>query len=85
VVVLKADVVEVTDDLFGSSVLLDLASGIETNHVRSIDLSSNFENLFETVLLDCLFTLVGESDDEVNSRVSVVFLVILCRANSKPN
>lgn len=38
VVVFETNVVEVVDDVFRSSILLDLASGIETNHVRSVDL-----------------------------------------------
>jgi hypothetical protein len=77
VVVVETKVVEVVEDLLGSGVLLDLASGIKADHVGGVELARHLERLLESVPLDRLLTLVGEGDDEVDGRVGVVLLVVL--------
>lgn len=76
-IVLETDIVEIADDLFGRGVLLDLTGGIETDHVTRVDFAGDFEHLFKTVLFNRFFAFVGESNDEVNSSVSVVLFVVL--------
>lgn len=77
VIVFETNIVEVANDLLGGSVLLDLAGGIETNHVTRVDLAGDFEDLFKSILFDRFFTFVGESNDEMYGRVSMVFFVVL--------
>ena len=72
VVVVHANVEEVAENLFGSRVLLDLASRVEADHVANVELARDLESLLETVLLNRLLALVGERDDEVNGGVRVV-------------
>lgn len=77
VVVLKTNVVKVIEDLLGRNVLLDLAGGVETDHVGDVELARDLEGLLESLLLDELLALVGKSDDEVNGSIGVVLFVVL--------
>lgn len=75
-----ADVVKVEEDLLWRSVLLDLALGVEADHVGRRERARDLELLLESVLLDRLLALLRKRDDEVHRRVRVVLLVVLHRS-----
>ena len=76
-VVLQTDVVKVLEDLLGRAVLLDLAGGVEADHVARLDLVRQLERFLEPVLLNRLLALVRERDDKVDRGVGVVLLIVL--------
>ena len=81
-IMIHSSVVEVVQDLLDRSVLLDLALGVEADHVTRVDRVDDLERLLESVLLDRFLSFLGDRDDEVDGRVGVVLLVILLTQSS---
>ena len=55
---LQTDVVKVLEDLLGRAVLLDLAGGVEADHVARLNFVRQLKRLLEPVLLDRLLALI---------------------------
>ena len=66
----KTNVIEITDDLFWSDILLDLSICIETNHVAGCHGGCQFQDFVQPFFLDLGLALGREGDNQVHSQLS---------------
>lgn len=79
----QTDGIELLDNFLRGAVLLDPAFGVEAHHVAGVDLSGEFEEFSETLLLRLCEPAGGHGDHEVDVSVVMVFFVVLRISVSK--